>query len=208
MNTYQKRILFRIISLLGLGFVGLTALVLFFPLSNIDRQFSEEVQEHHNHALDALMEGISWFGYMPTSLIIVLLVAAIFFLFKRRREALFLVITLGSGIVSSVIKILVNRPRPTENLVRIVEKARHQSFPSGHTLFYVVFFGFLTLLMVHLKHLPKALRFGVSTFCLFLIFAVPLARIYLGAHWFTDVLGGFLLGLIYLFILGFYYLKS
>lgn len=198
----------RVLALLLVGFIALTILILVFPNSIVDREFSEEVQEHQNPILDSVMRGISFFGYMPFSLIMVIVVAIVFFISKFRREAGFIILTLSSGLISSVLKIAVNRPRPTEDLVRIVEKAKQQSFPSGHVLFYVVFFGFLVLLMNHLKTLPFWLRWLVSGFSLILIFTVPFSRIYLGAHWFTDVLGGFLVGLICLAIISYAFLNK
>jgi undecaprenyl-diphosphatase len=111
-------------------------------------------------------------------------------------------------LVSSALKILINRPRPTEDVVRILEKAKRQSFPSGHVLFYVLFFGFLALLMYHLKNIPKYIRLIIGIIAVFLIFTVPLSRVYLGAHWFTDVLGGFLLGILSLLILSYLYLRK
>jgi len=75
-------------------------------------------------------------------------------------------------------------------------------------MFYVVFFGFLILLMVQLEHLSKALKYTVIIISLFFIFTIPFSRIYLGAHWFTDVLGGFLLGLLSLYLLSWLYLRK
>ncbi|WP_207532647.1 phosphatase PAP2 family protein [Desertivirga arenae] len=204
----RKRILLWVMSALAVGFGLFSIMVILFPDSLLDREFSKEVQEHHSVFLDALMKWISIPGYMPYSGIMIVLTAAIFLLFRYKKEALYILLTASAGIVSSAFKILINRPRPTESVVRIVEKAKHQSFPSGHVLFYVVFFGFLVLLMRHLKTLPLVLRFGVSIICLILIFTVPLSRIYLGAHWFTDVTAGFLLGLICLFFLSYFYLRK
>jgi undecaprenyl-diphosphatase len=132
----------------------------------------------------------------------------LFLLFKFKKEALFICFTGVSGLVSSSLKILINRPRPTEDVVRILEETKRQSFPSGHVLFYVLFFGFLTLLMYHLKTIPKSFRICLGLFFLFMIFTVPLSRVYLGAHWFTDVLGGFLLGMLCLLILSYFYLRK
>ncbi len=193
---------------LAIGFVVLTIFVLLFPSSFIDREFSEEVQEHSNPFLNTVMKGISIFGYMPYSAIMVLGTSLLFLLFKRKKEALFVVLTVLSSLVSLGIKILVNRPRPTNNFVKILVKTTEKSFPSGHVLFYVVFFGFVTLLMYEIKSIPKLVRYLVSALCLLLIFTVPYSRVYLGAHWFTDVTAGFFLGLICLYGLSIWYLKK
>ncbi len=198
-NSRQKAI--YVVLGLAVVFVLLTVFVLLLPHSLIDLEFSEEVQEHNFPLLDMLMRGVSWFGTQWVAITLVLGTALIFLLLQFRREALFLSLTLLSSVVTFGIKLLVDRPRPTEDLVRIVVKAQHQSFPSGHTVFYVTFFGFLIFLLFRLRQVPSVLRWGVGSFSLLLIMAVPFSRIYLGDHWFTDVLAGFILGLISLIIL-------
>jgi membrane-associated phospholipid phosphatase len=190
------------------GFGILTVFVITDPLSAIDREFSEEIQEHHNQLLDQAMRAISWFGYSRGSVIIVVVTAFLFLLFRYKKEALFIVLTALSGLVSTIVKLLVDRPRPLPSLVRVLEKTQQQSFPSGHVLFYTTFFGFLTLLMYWLKELSKAIRISVATISLFLIFTIPISRIYLGAHWFTDVLGGFFLGILLLISIGYSFIAA
>lgn len=133
-----------------------------------------------------------------------------FFIFYShfKEEALFTVLTLISGIISSALKLLFNRPRPTDHLVRIVEKAKQQSFPSGHTLFYTIFFGLMIIIMCNLKDIPTWFRILVISVSVTMILSIPISRVYLGAHWFTDVLGGFILGIICLFVMGYFYLKD
>jgi undecaprenyl-diphosphatase len=206
-QKYHKHVLGYVLGLISIGFIILTALVVIFPHPLIDLKFSQEVQEHQSPLLDHLMEMISWFGYFPGSVISVLFAALLFFYFRYKREALFILLTSLAGLLSTLLKILVNRPRPTEPLVHIVQKVNEQSFPSGHVLFYIVFFGFLTVLMYDLKTVPGSVRITVSAISLVLIFTVPFSRIYLGAHWFTDVLGGTLLGLLSLYLLCFFYFK-
>ncbi len=204
----QQKVVRYVTGIIILGFTVLTVLVLLFPHSLIDREFSEEIQEHSNPTLDMLMKVVSWFGYYPGSVIIVVASAALFFIFRYRKEALFIILTSVSGPIGTLVKILVNRPRPTEHMVRIVQKVNQQSFPSGHVLFYIAFFGFLTVLMYYKKQITKLIRIPVATVSLLLIFTVPFSRIYLGAHWFTDVLGGFLLGILCLFALCFFYFRK
>lgn len=202
----RKAISYTLIIILT-GFILLTLVVVLLPTTFVDIDFSKEVQEHQNPLLDTAMEAISWFGYTKGALITVLSTALLLLLARYKRAALFVVLTLLSSLVSTVVKALINRPRPSASLVRIVQKTTQQSFPSGHVLFYVVFFGFITVLMYQLRRLNKTLRIIVAAISLFLIFSIPASRIYLGAHWFTDVTAGFLLGLLCLYVLSFYYLK-
>ncbi|MBD1366148.1 phosphatase PAP2 family protein [Mucilaginibacter sp. ZT4R22] len=208
MNKRRKRILALVLLIISIGFVALTILVMLYPTSFIDVEFSEEVQQHQNKFLDAVMEIISMPGYMPESPIMILCTSLVLFLFRYKKAAVFVLFTTVAGLVSTIVKALVNRPRPSDDVVRIVLKTTQQSFPSGHVLFYVVFFGFLVVLMYQLEDIPKFLRGFVIAVSLFMIFVIPLSRIYLGAHWFTDVMGGFLLGLLCLYLLSWLYLHK
>ncbi len=207
LSPRKKRILWYVLGCMFLGFTLLTFLVSIFPTSIVDIEFSEEVQEHRHPIFDWLMKLISIPGQRPYSIIIVCFTSAIFFIYKFKKEAIFILCTLISGVISSTLKLLIDRPRPSEGLVRIIEKAERQSFPSGHVLFYVIFFGFLTVLMYHLRNIPRNLRRGISVFSLFLVFTVPLSRVYLGAHWFTDVTAAFMLGIVCLFFISYLYFK-
>lgn len=189
-------------------FLLLTALVYFLPTTFIDLEFSEEMQEKSSPFLDMVMKSISWFGVTWVAVSLVFGTSLIFIVFKYKKEALFIILTFLNTLVTFGIKLLINRPRPTEDVVKIVEKAQHQSFPSGHTSFYVVFFGFLVFLMIHIKTIIKPLQYFIIIFSLVLIFSVPFSRIYLGAHWFTDVVAGFILGLLMLYILIRLYLRK
>lgn len=204
----RKRILTYILATIAVGFILLTIVVSQFPPSVIDIEFSEEIQEYQLPVLDLIMKAASYPGYMPYSAILITVTALAFYLRKHKKEALFVLLTAGSALVSTIVKFLVDRPRPAKELVKIVLETHQQSFPSGHVMFYVVFFGFITLLMYMFKHIHQPTRWAVSIFNMLLIFTIPISRIYLGAHWFTDVLGGFLLGILYLFGLSYFYLKQ
>lgn len=191
-----------------IAFIALTIIVLLDPLPGIDREFSAEVQEHSNPMLNTIMRALSWAGYMPNSAYVVVGAIIIFLCCRYWREALFVLLSALSGLVSTVVKLLVNRPRPGAPLVHVLEKTQQQSFPSGHVIFYTAFFGFIIVVMYCRTEIPKILRLSVSGICLLLILLIPLSRIYMGAHWFTDVTAGSLLGMICLYVLGYFYLKK
>lgn len=203
----KKIALYLILSLVGV-FLILTVIVFFIPPSIIDLEFSEELQEYNHPLLDILMKGISWFGSSWVAVIIVVGAALIFFVSNYKIEAVFILLTFVNTLVNYGLKLLINRPRPTDDLVRVIIKSQHQSFPSGHTSFYVIFFGFLIFLMIKITAVSNFIRYSIILFSLFLIFSVPFSRIYLGAHWFTDVTGGFVLGLMLLYVLILIYLQK
>ena len=188
-------------------FLFFTFIVLLLPTTFVDIEFSEEIQEHSSPILDFFMKAVSWFGLTPVALSCVLGSALLFFIFKYKKEALFIVSTLIVTLFTFGIKILINRPRPSADLVNIVENAQYQSFPSGHTSFYVTYFGFMMFLMLRHHEIPRKIRLPVIFLSLFLILSVAFSRIYLGAHWFTDVMAGFVLGILILYFIIRIYLK-
>ena len=207
MQLGKKRALHLMLFILA-GFVLLTLFIHLFPSSWIDREFSEEIQEQQNPFLDMLMKGISWFGQTWNSVGIVVFVSLILLFLRQKKEAFFTSLTLATGLITYSIKVLVNRPRPSQKLVHILEMAKHQSFPSGHTSFYIAFFGFIAFLLYNHKWLNVFIRSVLISLCMFLIFSIPVSRIYLGAHWFTDVLGGFMVGLLCLILIIGFYLRA
>lgn len=208
---YQKRdriIALYVLFILGLFFLLLTAFVYFIPPTFIDIELTREIQEEDHPAFDIFMKAVSVFGVNEVAIPSILGTAILFFAFSMHREAIFILITSLASVVNFGLKMLVARPRPTEDLVQVFQIAYNESFPSGHTVHYVVFFGFLVVLMFRLNKLNKYVRALLGIFFLTLIFSVPFSRVYLGVHWFTDVLAGFLLGLIFLaWILYFYFKK-
>ncbi len=204
----DKKIAAYIVWSIGLLFLVLTAFVYFVPTTFIDIELSREIQEDQSPVLDFCMKAVSIFGVNRVATGCIVFVAALCALHSYFREAFFVLLTSLASILNFGIKLLVQRSRPTADLVQIVEEAKNNSFPSGHTVHYVVFFGFLLVLMYRMKTLNIYLRIGISILSIGLIIAIPFSRMYLGAHWFTDVLAGFCLGILFLSALLHFYFKK
>jgi undecaprenyl-diphosphatase len=103
-----------------------------------------------------------------------------------------------------LVKGVIQRPRPTVDLVDVFQFLDSYSFPSGHVMFYVGFFGFLWFLVYTLLK-RSALRTSMLILLGILIALVGMSRIYLGQHWASDVVGAYLLGSLMLVVnVGFY----
>lgn len=103
---------------------------------------------------------------------------------------MFAVSMLASGLLIYIIKEIVQRARPENAL--ILESGF--SFPSGHALISVVFFGFL--IYFALKNMKnKSAKITISIILIAVILFIGKSRLILNVHWFSDVLAGFFLGL-------------
>lgn len=173
-----------------------------------DLLVSQELQEDPTALLDTLMKSFSWLGTVYVAAIMVIAFSIIFFVFKYTREGFFVLSCLLSGGVSYVLKTLIDRPRPTTDFVRIVEETHYQSFPSGHVLFYTAFFGTLMVIAISSSILKLSMKIIISIICAVMIVLGAVSRIYLGAHWFTDVIGGFIVGVLFVMLTGRIYLRS
>ena len=133
-----------------------------------------------------------------TSPIMVIITALILVLaIKDKKIKISLVINLlGITIINNLIKVIIARPRPEIN--KLVTETGY-SFPSGHSITSMVFYGYLVYLTY--KYINnKKIKIPLIIFLILLIPTIGLARIYLGVHYASDVLCGFLLGTIYLIL--------
>jgi membrane-associated phospholipid phosphatase len=136
--------------------------------------------------------------WLPYALVLAVYVT--FLLSGKRREAEFGFISAAGGILlSSICKWVVGRPRPSADVVKVWAIIANESFPSGHVVNYLTFYGFLFCLATWKipNRLPRAtLQLVLGA----LILLVGPSRIYLGAHWASDVIGGYLLGAVWLYL--------
>lgn len=130
-----------------------------------------------------------------------LLVAALAVTLLGRRwpAALFLFLASLTGVLMSVaLKLIVARPRPSAELVRVYDPSQTYSFPSITAFFSVVLLGVIIYLI---RHPPRPVLIVALGASLLSILAIGLSRVYVGEHWATDVVGGWLFGAAWLLVL-------
>lgn len=170
-----------------------------------DLQLTEDIQSFTYLTFPMIL--VSGFGYLSVTITLFLLVLGFLYRKGYQKEAAFVPAILLAPGLNVLIKELVARPRPNEAFVNVFEPLPQYSYPSGHVMYYVVFFGFLAFLAISLPKLEPRWRIVWLLLSLPLIFLVGVSRIYLGAHWPSDVVGAYLFGGLYLMVLILIYLR-
>jgi len=176
-------------------FVDLTEDLKENELTAFDDAISTAVQSYRTPSLTSIFELITHLGDRIAYFIAALVVAA-FFYFKYGRWKFTLqtiLVLLLSSLSNVVLKKVINRERPTfEHLVAVSTL----SYPSGHSMSAMAFYGFLIYLSFRLSGSWWVKAVSFISFGL-LILLIGISRIYLGVHYPSDVIAGFLGGLIW-----------
>jgi undecaprenyl-diphosphatase len=194
----------RFVTLLAGGalllFVGLAALVAAGATVSFDLAVARAIQAVPLPLFGLLMVAVSVFGFLPQGFWLVTLTALGLWQTRQRWEAALALAGGLGGALAEGLKLLLLRPRPSAEQLRVAAELAGPSFPSGHTLMYVGFFGFLFYLAY--VRLPAGGRRTLALgLCGGLVALVGISRVYLGQHWPTDVLASYLLGSAYLLLL-------
>ena len=130
--------------------------------------------------------------FLGSTLYIVILNIAIFvytILRKKYQYSLFLANSLTSVLANNILKAIVQRPRP--DVLRLVTETGY-SYPSGHTMIAILFYG--TIIYFLFKYKVKG-KWLVTSVLVLLMIGIAVSRIYLGVHYASDVIGGILIAI-------------
>ncbi len=143
----------------------------------------------------AVLTRVSDFGFSPLSQLTYATSLAGLWLAGRPRSGILVVAAaaLGSAAVA-LLKNVIDRPRPSSTLVHVAARLHDDGFPSGHVVHYVVMFGLVIYIVEAQRLLPPPVRAAFVVLLGGLIILVGPSRVYLGEHWPSDALGGYLLG--------------
>lgn len=192
-----------IITYLSFGFfIGVAAVWAFAELADevIDgstQRFDEAVvtwvATHRGDMRDRVALEITALGNTAT-LTVLVLVASVFLWLTRHRISVYLLMiaVAGGGVLNHLLKTIFDRPRPS--VVEWGTEALSKSFPSGHAMSAMIAYGSVAYLCGRLEATAR-MRVTTWTLAALLILAIGLSRIYLGVHYPSDIVAGYIAGL-------------
>jgi undecaprenyl-diphosphatase len=169
------------------------AVVLYRPFVAFDEALSASVRSWQSPGLDSVFRALTHLGDFWLVVAAAALLAGVLVLRRRPAEATFVFLSVVSGMaLGHLLQELVERARPGLELARIPVPDAY-SFPSGHALASFLFLGAL-FFVVALEARGFAARAWVLAGCFVLAGLVAFSRVFLGVHWFGDVLASWIVG--------------
>lgn len=175
-----------------LGFAKLASEILEAETMQLDSAAVELLHRHNPDWLPGVMYFITTLGSFPTMAVLSLGTAAWLWLRHRNLRAIVLlaIASLGGMFLNAVLKLSLQRPRP---MIDPLIDAQGFSLPSGHAMSALVFYGFLAYLLIRSsRHLFTKILIGLVLAAWIIL--IGITRIYLHAHYFTDVVAGYAAG--------------
>ena len=169
----------------------ITAIVVMHPYLALDATVDRDIQGANLGPLTLTFPVLAWLGGpggIPMQVGVILLV-----LLLNRQSWILAIAAIAGGLSYLIIVNLVNRPRPAaDQILRVTEHPGSTSYPSGHLIFITISASVLMLCLGY-RYLPRWARPIGWAVVAGIVLAVGLDRIYVGAHWPTDVLAGALI---------------
>lgn len=193
-STMLIALILMIIS--AICFFAITDLVTDNELKYYDDVIINQVIAQRTPNFTSFMKSVTVIGNSVGYFLLIPIITVFFIIKKNWRIALEItvVLILSSGL-NVFLKNIIGRPRPPE-INRLVF-ADFTSFPSGHAMSAITFYGFIIYLSFLLIK-KRWLKYGLIIVCFFMIFLIGFSRIYLGVHYPSDILAGYLAGIAWL----------
>lgn len=193
----NKNIKYCLISLVLL--LILIALLLTGYISKIDSYFATLI--YHQYVLTSIFKIVTFFG---SFIGIVLICIFLIFIIKDLKKLIWLYTTIiSSTLINNIVKIIIARPRPL--LEHLVEETTY-SFPSGHAMATLTFYGAI-IFLIWQSNISKKLKRIFTFLLMVLIILIGFSRIYLNVHHLSDILGGYLFSIIIINLAIYFYQK-
>lgn len=158
------------------------------PLDNVIRTV---VNAHRTAVWNTFLINFTQLFNSNETIIWVIITIVLSWIMSNRTFVVQVILTLASGILlNRIIKLIIKRPRPSTD---ILMHYGSYSFPSGHSSAAVLVLGCLILLTWQVAK-RQWVRYALTTFFVLLIIAIGFSRVYVGAHYHSDVLAGWCLG--------------
>ena len=177
-------------------FAGFAAIVVQGFTQVADERVLQWIQSYRSDSLNRVMLEITSLG-AGSVLALLVLVASVFLWLTHHRWSVYILFLgiLGGQIVNRILKDFFERPRPT--VVDAVTDVASLSFPSGHAMTSAITYGSVAYLVARLEPTPR-LRTATWILTILIVLAVGVSRMYLGVHYPSDVLAGYIGGIAWL----------
>lgn len=164
-----------------------------------DRAVLLWINSHSPGWIDGPMRFVTALGYYWAVLPFLAVAVVLFYRLGWRLSAVLLLVSTGGSVVlTTVLKVVFKRARP--ELFNSGYEASFYSFPSGHATVAVGFYGMLTVILAY--RLEGLARWAVGASGIAVVLLIGFSRLYLGVHYPTDVLAGYLAALLWLVCVG------
>lgn len=174
-------------------FIGLLLMMLFnpAPVQSIDDTLRQIINAHRSVVWNIFFVNFTQLFNSKETIIWIVITAILSGIMINRRFVWQVLLTIGSGVLlNRIIKLLIQRPRPNTNLLMHYSS---YSFPSGHSSAAALVLGCLILLTWQVVR-RNWVKVTITTILVILVLAIGFSRVYVGAHYPSDVLAGWCLG--------------
>ena len=180
--------------MLFLFFILIGVLVLMGKMEFIDSFFHLFVLKLRNTNLTSLFNTITELG--GASCLLAISIMSLLLLKNKRNSVLLLINLVMAYLLNQTVKSVFMRTRPVG--INLID-ANGYSFPSGHSMVSLAFYGFV-IYLIYKNFSNKLIKWLFISILSIVILLIGFSRIYLGVHYFSDVVGGFLLAFVYIII--------